>query len=249
MIRRFNYTGRRRITQEQVLISLIEDGEQFLKFNAELNISNLNLPPEACIYIEAYRQDAYMRFAWGTVQSPSTSSTRVLSEIDPSGRVYFRVKVVDESAGRGLILAQADQITVDIESESPMGLLPVKVAEGLGELIWQVEFEPEEPYLYLNYNISAIKEHAQSDRRFAALVYPQILRSVLNHIVSQELQADDYPWVDDWLKFSESLSEEPRPEDDSQMVEWVESVVTAFASKHRFRQVYQEVLGASSQTQ
>lgn len=246
MIRRFNYTGRLRINQNAVRINLIQDNAASPRFNAELDLSPLNLPPTARIYLEAYRQSLYERFSWGTVARPSPQGPTVLTRVESLDRIYFRVKIVDESVGQGLILAQADRISVDAPSTEPIGLLPVKLVD-LGEQVWRVEFEPEEPWLYLNCRIDGVKERAQSDPAFAALVFPQILREVLGYIARYSLQPDDEAqWVADWQSFTESLSGETRPTEDDQMMQWIESAVSSFADTHRFSRVYQEAAGASS---
>ena len=246
MIRRFNYTGRLRIRQNAVRISLIQDNSSPPRFNADLDLSQLDLPPTAQVYLEAYRQSLYERFAWGTVARPSPEGPTVLTRVESLDRIYFRLKIVDESTGQGLILAQADRISVDASSTEPTGLLPVKLVD-LGDQIWRVEFEPEEPWLYLNSKIDGVKDRAQSDPIFAALVFPQILREVLGYIARYSLQPDDEAqWVADWQLFAESLSDEKRPTEDDQMLQWIESAVSSFAETHRFSRVYQEAPGAGS---
>ena len=246
MIRRFNYTGRKRINHSDIQISLTQEDSTPPSFDAQLNLEQLGLPPAARIYIEAYRLSLYERFPWGTVAHPLPEGPAVITKVEALDRIYFRVKVVDESTGQGLILAQADQISVDAPSVEDSGLLPVKLID-LGEQVWRVEFEPEEPWLYLNSNIDGVKDRAQSDPTFAALVFPQILREILGKIRSDGLQPDDEaPWVENWLQFGKSLSGEPPLTDDDQMTSWIEGAIDRFAQTHRFSRMYQEAPSAGS---
>ena len=246
MIRRFNYTGRSRISQSVIRISLVQENSASVHFTADLDFEQLDLPPEARVYIEAYRQSLYERFPWGTVARPSPVGSTILTRVEAADRVYFRVKIVDESSAQGLILAQADSISVDAPSTEQTGLLPVKLVD-LGEQVWRIEFEPEEPWLYLNCRIHGIKEQAETDPTFAALVFPQILRDVLGRIAYFDLQPDDEAqWVADWQSFAESQAGEDRPTNDELMEGWIETVVSSLADSHSFGRIYQRVIRAGS---
>jgi len=111
MIRRFNYTGRKRILREDVPISLT-GSKPIWGFDIDLTrITSYEFPPSARIYVEAYEQASYMRFDFGSVEkiAPVSKDARVLSEFEGSDGVRFRIKVVDASLD-AKVLAEADGI-------------------------------------------------------------------------------------------------------------------------------------------
>jgi hypothetical protein len=85
--RRFNSTGRLRITRNRVDISL----EQHPDLNvvptarATLRLDGLEVPGNARVAIEGYYRTSSMRFECGTVDSLSVPERMVLSEIDRGG--------------------------------------------------------------------------------------------------------------------------------------------------------------------
>jgi hypothetical protein len=111
MLRRFNYTGRKKIKQEDVPIQLIGKGP-VLEFEADFaSLTKYEIPADAKLFVEAYERAAYMRFDFGTVGSISTPTRaeRLLTEFEGSDAIRFRVKVVD-AGHEGQLLAEADGI-------------------------------------------------------------------------------------------------------------------------------------------
>src|SRR5437879_6032568 len=83
MIRRLHYTGRIRIHRTDVRLVSRED-QGAVSFDAELRLGEYDLPPEALVFIEAYRQTNWMRFPFGTagaIQPPAPEQRR-LREFD-----------------------------------------------------------------------------------------------------------------------------------------------------------------------
>lgn len=95
-IRRFNFTGRKRIGQHNVTIELHETGDgNPPTFSATLNLAELRLPEDAKVIIAANKGWGGMRFDWGTVGSPTPPADRSLTEVPVNP--YFRVTVLDDS--------------------------------------------------------------------------------------------------------------------------------------------------------
>ena len=245
MRRRFNYTGRIRIRQSDINIRLRSEDEPPLTFRAERTLDSYGLPPDARVYLEAYRGPSYMRFNWGTVAHPLTLGPGAhLTGIDSNDTVYFRVKVVDASTTDGLILAHADRIRANVSEQS---LLPVEL-RNLDDILWRLSFDDDEPCLLVNSQIDGILDWARSDSSFAALVFPTALRSVLERLCEEVTEGDDERpnWVAGWERFARELTGRPVPKvDDLDMPEWIEDAVNSFARKHRLLNRYQEALNAS----
>src|SRR5687767_8442029 len=97
MIRRFNYTGRKRINRSDVKFTLQPADDVHFMFDATLNLAKHELPPEAVVWVEAYRQTRLMRFDFGTIARPQQPANRKLTEFDTSDAILFRVKVTSTS--------------------------------------------------------------------------------------------------------------------------------------------------------
>jgi hypothetical protein len=215
MIRRFNFTGRKRISRTRLNIFLYATPDASLAFDAGLDMENLSLPFDAKIYIEAYRRTYLRRFACGTVAQPRLPRGQSLEGLDSGAHVMFRVKIVD---GKGRIIAVADRVIArrsEDEDASKQCLLPVEFAD-LGHSIWRLDLDSEWPSLLLNNRIDNIREIARADESFQALVYPEVVRQILHHIVIEEdhtdPDTDPDDWMNLWLRFAIGLMvERPCP--------------------------------------
>ena len=70
-IRRINSTGRKKIVRGDARISVRPDPDGVLTFNAMINLADYDLPNDAHVFVEAYRQTTFMRFRHGTVAAPA----------------------------------------------------------------------------------------------------------------------------------------------------------------------------------
>ena len=237
MRRRLNFTQRIRINHSDIDIELTQDDAQPMRFVAARRLDRYGLPADAQVYLEAYRRNSYMRFAWGTVSQPqSPGSGSVLTDISSNATVYFRVKVIGKE---GIILAQADRIRVDVSNQS---ILPVEAID-LDQIVWRLSFDDDEPHLLVNSRIEGILDRIRHDSNFAALVYPAVLREILERLCHEVTDDDNesQTWVSNWQEFAKTLNQEPIPSSDSQQqIRWIDSTVNIFADKHRLLNRYRE---------
>ncbi len=241
MIRRLNYTGRRRIPRENIRIAIYRNGE-IEEFDARITCAGLGLPAGARIFVEAYHKSDWMRFDFGTVGQGTIPRDRRLTAFYRGARVLFRVKAVAANGESGRILAEADRI-IPLAPESDRDrdpLLPVRVVDGLGHQLWRVAWEGG-PVLELNRQEPEAKRLLTSDPRFKWLILPPILRAVLVRVLAEEVDEEDEAGAAvgegrRWLDFALSLYpvEPPKPEDrDMELIEnWADEVVAAFCSRN-----------------
>ncbi len=152
MIRKFNYTGRERILREDVRI-LLKEEDSLRTFDASIDLDGYELPGSALVDVEAYRSGSptWMRFSFGSVAKVQAPADLTLTEFDSFDGIKFRVRVTSVEEPAGLLLAEADRITLkkpEEEKENRVSLLPV-VPDDLGDQLWRVDFE-EEPSLLVN---------------------------------------------------------------------------------------------------
>jgi len=245
MIRKFNYTGRKRIPRSRVSIVIIAQDKVPPSFEASLDLGGLKLPDSAEVFVEAYRRSFFKRFAFGTVSRLVPPPDRVLSELDSKAMVMFRVKVVD-TKDTGRILAVAEKIVPRREEDEPADkicILPVDFVD-LGHLVWRLDLEGDWPILQLNRKIEDIREIARTDSFFLSLVYPEVVSQILHKIVVVEDHtdptSDPEDWMSQWLKFTRSelgvMNIPPSGESEpviQEKLKWVEDATEAFCSNNK----------------
>ena len=246
-LRTFNYTNRRRISRDDARITIREESGRN-SFDAVLRLADLNLPPDARVFVEAYRQTQYMRFDFGQVGALHGRSDRLLRDFDSMEGVLFRVKVVSAGDPFGLLLAEADQIRPrkpSDQDENRIPLLPVIPDENMGEEIWALEFDAHQTLLKVNAMLGDWRGIAR-DPVFIALVYPSAFRLILWRILLQEKHrdtedADD--WRSCWLRFAVGLPGVGQPptddDDEAALDDWIDSAASSFCRRHSMRATYQ----------
>jgi hypothetical protein len=263
MIRRFNYTNRKRIPRRRVHIVIASEPKRELR-EASWDLADLGFPADAAVYLEGSSSGSatVARMAVGTVGRRSLPAERSLEELS-SANIFFNLKVVDETDGAGRILGMAQQVRPRSPGESEAdasrrSLLPVNVVDSLGDEVWRVDFTGPRPYLEVNGDIPGMSELVGSDPRFFSLVFPQAVRQILNHIVIVE-GVDDLEganeWQRDWLLWAcrshPDGSQLPEGDGETARAEkfaWTDAVASAFARIHRTRELFERGLesGATS---
>ena len=255
MIRRLNYTGRKRIPRSRVTVRLVPEAAGGWRFLADFDLEGQGFPPDASVYVEAYNASSYMRFAFGTVGVKAEPAYTRLREITRNPLPRFRLKVVDARTRHGLLLGVADKL-VPLQPEETLAhrqsLLPVEFRD-LGDRIWRLDVS-DWPVLELNERIADLGEIARSADSFLALVYPEVVRRILHEaLIGQEQDDpdfDDDDWTSLWIRYVCALpGMEPPPErsieagDEEMRVrrgDWIEGAVQAFCrardSRRRFEQ-------------
>lgn len=257
MIRRLNYTGRRKIPRSRVTIRLFPSAENLYGFTAEYDLSGSVFPPDARVFIEAYNIASYMRFAFGTVSEREDPRDTRLLGVTPRPLPKFRLKVVDQRRRYGLLLGVADKLVPlrpQEDLEHKQSLLPVDFCD-LGDRVWRLDLS-DWPVLELNSRIETIAEQARSGESFLGLVYPEVLRRVLYEIVITQDQTDpefdDSEWTTLWLRYVCSLpgvSAPPSslsPEAKNQRGDWIDQVVQAFCRANQIRRRFEMAIVSGS---
>lgn len=237
MPRRFNFTGRQRVLRADSRIHLSQEGGT-TSFSSELSFADYDLPDEARVTVEAYRQSSRMHFPHGSIAVPQHPVATQLSEFGSSEGVLFRVRVTAVGEHRGMLLAVADRIRPDppgTPSQAPPSLLPIRPGTLDGE-VWKVEFDPA-PCLIVDPRHGDIHAVARAPA-FFSLVYPVVLRIVLTHLFHIDNGFDDEDetaWQVQWLALAQHMpgvGQLPDREDVGENVdEWIDDVVAAFGRK------------------
>lgn len=254
MKRTFNYTERKSIAPKDVRIFLKNAGDkrraQHAEFDAELNISEYKLHPNSKVVIEAYRQNSWMSFDWGTVGNLTPQSDRFLRAFESPEDILFRVKVISATRS-GLLEAEADTISpsdAEDEDSDRSPLLPV-MPQDLGDEIWRLDFSDNRTRLLIHSAIGDIRSKVLSPE-FRSLVYPVVIRIILEKALLHKDNTGDLPsagepnqWDMRWVRFCSALPGSPNVnpytcEDGDDRQEWIEDVLTCFCRLRRVRDEY-----------
>ena len=234
MQRTFNYTGRKKIDRKQALFSFTEQNSYPPEFDVVLSLDQGDYPANASVFIEAYCGETRQRFNFGTVGNIKPPPRRVLDKIDLSGPTLFNVLIVDESGRHGMLLASGLQFRADDDDdeENKSSILCVD-SRPLGQLSWKVAFETGDmPVLYINNCIPNPIGKIRSDPLFQALILPAALREVLLFYVWNEDDLEGNEYFERWMTFASMFgSDKPDSYDPSELLNWIESVVTGFSDK------------------
>lgn len=242
MKRRLNSTSRKRIVREHAQVLLRETKQDAPPvFDLTLDLASYRFPSDAQVRVEAWRSNAVQRWDFGTVGglAPPSDDERQLSEVPSSAQ--FRVIVV-AGDGSGLLLGHAPNIRPVLPRKS---LLPVRESGELGDEVWRVDFGDgmDQPELLINPTVDGISEIVRSDDAFRSLVIPDVLRTILTHIVLVERQDPDDnegPW-EGWFAIARALV--PNEElpylgrstagetEVAAATAWIDRVVESFADK------------------
>jgi hypothetical protein len=253
---RINYTGRKRIYRENVQLRL--SSEESLKLRADrIDLSDIELPGDARIILEAQVRTNLVRVECGTVAKPELPCGQPLPEFDSPEGITFRVKVVGVSGDNdGKLLAAADGLraTTDGEEDSRQSLLPVRPAD-IGQLLWRLDFDDTGfPSLLINKFVPNGWNEFARQPYFRALVFPEVIRQVASWVVENLADALDNPDspAAPWMKYfkvelGQDLSAMAIPSDDEGgrqwALEWADEIAEKFSRKHRFLESVGKILG------
>lgn len=244
-VRRIHYTNRKKIDRKDIKIHLNYSDKKSPTFAANINLDNYRLPQKSKVFIEAYRQTSWMRFDFGTVANIKSPHDTILSEFDVPDVIRFRIKVTSVEQPKGVLLAEADQIQPIFPEEKEderFSLLPTKSDESLEDQIYQLNFD-DRPILLINSKVGDWRTVAR-DPVFISLVYPSVLREILNRIIYVEEHFDTdlmSDWKSQWLYFASKIpgvDDLPNEHQIERYDDWINEVVSAFCRYNNIHESY-----------
>ena len=239
--RRFNHTGRKKLDRSKITISIDEKDGEDPCFDFKHDFEGLGLPGHAKIFVEPYYKSSFMRFDFGTVGVPIDPDNTTLTEIDHGSSILFRVLIVDETGDVGKLLASADRVSsVDIDDQEGVEPLISVREKDLGNQTWKLELAGAKPELVINNRIPSFLSSVKHDVIYQGLIFPSIIREILNHILivspdNDEDDDEDDAWHKKWLTFSKDLVEREIPDEGEihERRDWIEDVVSEFCNQEK----------------
>lgn len=235
MIITTNPTRRKPIARENIGLSLNRRSIP-MTFDCEIHtLGELGLPPEARVYVEAYHQAVYMRFDFGTVGAFNPPQDRRLSDFYDGAPVRFRVKIVDVGRNTGKILADADDVRParPDEDSNVESLVPIRLVGGMGQLVWRIAWDNEEPVLELNQAEIGIKQAIAGNNLYSSLVMPAVFREITSRIYFEKLDGD---LAAKWRMLVSRFQTDSLPDEDDYLgrLDWLDVATHNYAEQFRF---------------
>lgn len=256
MIKRVNFTGRKRISRKYVNIEVFESTP--LTFDARIALADLNLPAYASVFLEATcaGSNAVQRFDFGNVEAIKPHSSLKLTEVE-GDNVYFTLKVIDTTNRFGRILGIAENIRPERAGDQTVtgrrGILPIEECD-LKQELWKLEFRQPDVILLVNEKVPGLVDRMCSDPTLYSAVYPIVVRTVLARAIKEggDVEDDDESWQKMWLAFGRELHPEriapPESDDDPVIVdEWVDEIVGTFCENHRLKDKFALMLSGEEE--
>jgi hypothetical protein len=254
MIKRLNFTGRRRIPRKRVDIA-VHDGQP-RTFDAAIHLEGFDFPRHAAVYLEATCAGSALvkRFDFGEVDDIQPPQDRTLADLEGQN-VFFTLKVVDRTEQFGRILGIAERIRPQKAGKQTVagrrGILPIEPVD-LGQQLWRLDYREHDVFLLVNKNVPGLIDRVRSDPLFYAAVYPELVRQILTSAIAENVEPDeeDDRWPILWLRFGQQLhpakEKPPKPDDPKDDREnWVEEVVEAFCEMHALKDKYIAAMAGS----
>lgn len=186
----FNYTSRKRIERERVLIRATPDGEGGKLTLEKLDVTDLGFPADASVILECgSTRTGVLRHdfgAFGALDLPRA----VNHPTNQFDGLSMLLKIVDTNEKRiGLILGHCSGLRPEVANSSG-SLLPV-VAVDLGELVWRLDFdEGRGPELQVNLRIEETHQ-LYLDPDFRATVLPEVVARIARWTFENRDQSPD----------------------------------------------------------
>lgn len=250
-MRRINYTGRKRINKSDVLIEIKKMEEKGLPFEAAIDLSKIDLPENAPVFLEAYKETKFERFDFGTVKETGTTEETILKSFKEDESINFTVKVVDLTDKLGRLLAIGKAIRPYSNNEGKQkSLLPVSVEE-LDNLVYEIRFSEDSPELVLNSDFEDLDiKSTLQNAYFSALCFPSILKEILIKTIildeKYELDEEDMSdWHAKWLQFAMQFNSDEIPKDEGNTegrLEWIDVVINGWADQQKIVKKFRNFL-------
>lgn len=238
-----NWTGRIRIPQKAVKLFITGSSAGALtelRIRGSAQVSDLG---PCRVVLEAYSNSQRHRreFAYAhTDEAPFNFSATFPAFADTS-TVQCDLKFVStENAGKIKASARKLKPRVEAEDAPSSSLLPIDTDDSMGELLWRLDTDGDQPVLFVNSRVADWKGFARRPD-VQSLILPEVTRGVATWLLKQEDSDEDLgPVAEKWLRFFDTTLGCPLPDEGeeedavSAQSAWIHEVGRRFSEKHSF---------------
>ena len=250
-MKRFNYTGRKKILRGDVKIRLQGDFNDKPIVDVAINLSDYGFPQGNSVFLEPQRKTRFMRIELGKVANSIRSNSIKLTEFDDALDIDFRVKVVD--ASQGMLLGIAENIKPyskdDQLDKNQQSILPVSSVDlSSYGVLWRISQDDQKAVLEIERELGS-RDQVVRSLMFRAFIWPAAMRQILERVLSgndwdPEL-SDPQDLSTRWLLFTRQIGAGmPELKAADRNEEWIDTAVRILTSKIGVRQ---EAIEASAE--
>ncbi|MFQ2083974.1 hypothetical protein ACK33N_04935 [Aeromonas veronii] len=241
-MKRFNYTGRKKILREDVEIYLKGDFTDKPVINIAINLRDYDFPQEASIFLEPQHKTRFMRIALGKVRSSVRCNNIELTEFDDAIDLDFRVKVID--ASKGVLLGIVENVKAydkdhkpDVNQES---ILPVSSTDlSSYGVLWRIAWSDQKAVLEIERELG-IRELVVRSLVFKAFIWPEAMRQILIKVLSNNDWDPELSDTQDlstrWLLFTRQIGAGMPDQNAEDHSDWIDDAVRILANRINVRQ-------------
>lgn len=241
-MKRFNFTGRKKILKDDVKVKLRDDFGHSPVVDVRLDLSEYEFPGQAKVILEAEHKTRFMRIDLGSVTPVVMSNGIVLDRFDDAENLQFRIKVVDVENG-GLLFGIANKIkpydkddNLDTNSKS---ILPVESKDLTSYgVLWRIDWGTDSVVLQVDRELGS-KDQVVRSLTFKSFIFPAAVHLILRKIVNDRWDSDlsDTDELQtQWILFAQQLGAGlPDPSEDADNDDWIESTIRLFMQKLNVR--------------
>ena len=236
MLKRLNYTGRRKLEAHRVVFALAAEGAGGEGCTARFDFDGLDLPADASVVVQVHRA-----FDTEVVRSDLGAPGALRRGVDLGGfraedKLFFDVLVADPSSRR-LLAVRRGVRPGEPDEGGRLPLFAVEVRD-LGPEPWKTEVDADGAKLVLNASWPNAMERIRTAGEFQSLVLGAAFRQVLLRLWAEDVQAEDEPdpdgWQAKWLAFATPLAGWLLESwnDPLQALKWIDDACLGFAQRN-----------------
>ncbi len=236
-MKRFNYTGRKKILREDISIRLHGGFDAKPVVDVVVDLKDYDFPDDAKIYLETQCQTRFMRLLLGETEASSVQAHSLeLHEFDDADGLNFRIKVVAPDQGR--LLGIAEKIKPYNKDEklddNQQSILPVRSADlSQAGVLWRVYFGDQEAVLEIEKELGG-KDQVVRSLLFKGFILPAAMRQILAKIVSDdwdEKLKDPQELSTRWLLFTKQVGAGLPVKHSPDQEDWLDDAVRVLARR------------------
>jgi len=241
-MKRFNYTGRKKVLRDDINIRLQGDFHEKPIVDVALNLDGYDFPPEGDVYLEPQWKTRFMRVHLGRVSNNLRMNGIPLHDFHDAEGLDFRIKVVDQ--GEGLLLGIAENVKPYNKDEeldqNQQSILPVSTVDlsGYG-VLWRIYYgEDQQATLQVERELGS-REQVVRSLFFRGFILPAAMHQILVKVVAEDWDeelADPVELSTRWLLFAQQIGAglPDKKADDNE--EWINEAVRILANRIGVRQ-------------
>lgn len=240
-MKRFNYTGRKKIFREDVKIRLQGDFHEKPLVDVAINLTDYGFPQEGRVFLEPQCKTRFMRISLGEAANSVRRNRIELTEFDDAEGLDFRIKVVDEV--EGLLLGIAENIKPynkdDKLDQNQQSILPVSSVDLSSHgVLWRIGWGDQKAVLEVESDLGS-RDQVVRSLMFKAFIWPAAMRQILVRILSEDWDqqlSDPQELSTRWLLFAKQIGAGMPDPGDKDHEEWIDNTVRILTNTIGVRQ-------------